>query len=207
MIEVRAEGLGKSWAGRWLFRNLNLHLAPGQRLVITGPSGCGKSTLLRILAGQLLSNEGSVTYASQQGTVLDIDTLYRRLAWAGPALEPHPALTVNETLRLHFQLKHNLLGSAAQVLRVLDLEAQGGLPVGRLSSGQRQRLCVGLALFTQSELLILDEPTTHLDSATAERLLELISTYSAGRSCLFASNLEREFGLADQRLALTSAEA
>jgi ABC-type multidrug transport system ATPase subunit len=207
MIEVRAEGLGKSWGGRWLFRNLSLNLAPGQRLVITGPSGCGKSTLLRIVAGQLLSNEGSVTYTSQQGTVLDIDTLYRRLAWAGPALEPHPALTVNETLRLHFQLKHNLLGSAAQVLRVLDLEAQAGLPMGRLSSGQRQRLCVGLALFTESELLILDEPTTHLDSATAERLLELISTYSVGRSCLFASNLEREFALADQRLTLTSAEA
>jgi ABC-type multidrug transport system ATPase subunit len=207
MIEVRAEGLGKSWAKRWLFRNLSLHLAPGQRLVITGPSGCGKSTLLRIVAGQLLSNEGSVTYTSQQGSVLDIDTLYRRLAWAGPALEPHPALTVNETLRLHFQLKHNLLGSAAQVLRALDLEAQAGLPVGRLSSGQRQRLCVGLALFTESELLILDEPTTHLDSATAERLLELISTYSVGRSCLFASNLEREFALADQRLPLTSAEA
>jgi ABC-type multidrug transport system ATPase subunit len=207
MIEVRAEDLGKSWGGRWLFRHLHLHLEPGQRLVITGASGCGKSTLLRVLAGQLLCNEGQVAYTSLQGQPIEVESLYRRLAWAGPALEPHPSLTVQETLDLHFRLKQNVLGSAANVLAALDLDAQAQLQVGRLSSGQLQRLRVGLALFSESELLILDEPTTHLDSVTAERLLHLIRTHAGGRSCLFASNLEREFDLAEQRLALTPAEA
>ena len=208
MLALTATDLGRQFGERWLFRGLHLSLAPGQALAVVGPSGSGKSTLLRVLVGQLLPSAGEVSY-HLAGRPLEPELLYRHLAWAAPALEPHPALTLRETYALHFQLKACTVPSVAAWLERLELGAQAELPLGRLSSGQQQRARLGLALFAQSALLVLDEPTTHLDAATATRMLSLIAEQRAGRTLLLASNLERELSAlpADHSLRLETTAA
>lgn len=191
MIALHTTDLGRRFGAHWLFEQLSLQLAPGQSLAVTGPSGCGKSTLLRVLIGQLLPSAGEVHY-QLSGQALPAEDLYPYLDWSAPALEPHPALTLAETYRLWFRLKQCQLPTPEAAVEALGLAAQGPLPVGRLSSGQLQRARLGLALFASGGLLVLDEPTAHLDSATAATMLRLIADYRAGRTLLLASNLERE---------------
>lgn len=191
MLALEATDLGRRFGARWLFRGLQLGVPAGGSLAVVGPSGCGKSTLLRVLVGQLLPTAGEVRY-TLAGAPLPAERLYTQLDWAAPALELHPALTLLDTYTSWFALKRCRLPALVPALEALGLAGQRHQPVGQLSSGQLQRARVGLALFASGALLVLDEPTTHLDAATAEQLLGLIAQHRGGRTLLLASNLPRE---------------
>ena len=79
-----------------------------------------------------------------------------------------------------------------ELAQILDLEAHIEKPLQFFSSGMLQRLSVGLALVSDTPLLLLDEPTSNLDTVQATKLISLIEKYSANRTLILASNLERE---------------
>jgi ABC-type multidrug transport system ATPase subunit len=191
-LKLEARNLGHRYGARWLFRGLILDLGSPEVWVVRGPNGAGKSTLLRILAAQTEPAEGSLHW--HRGTrKLDPEQLYTHLSWSSPAVELYGDLTLMETLQLHFGLKQCLLDGPHAVLQTLELELQRNLPVKRLSSGQQQRLRLGLALFSAGQLLVLDEPTAFLDEQQAARALKLIDHWRQGRLYLLASNRPEEY--------------
>jgi len=161
-----AEGLGKCFGERLLFDGVNLELRRGRRLAITGPNGGGKTTLLEVLLGLQpassgevwLSSATDVFYADQHHAGLDpAQSAYDVLA-AATELSPNQVYYVLAQMQLKNKLAHKL--------------------VSALSGGERTRLTLALLVNAQAGLLVLDEPTSHLDLPSIEVLERALAAYS-----------------------------
>ena len=202
MMAIEAQGLGRQFNQHWVFRNLSFSIAAGGSLAILGANGAGKSTLVKLIAGQLTHTAGTLTH-TLAGKALEPENLYSHLSWCAPYIEAYPALTVRESFALHFRFKACLLSGAAECLDALQLTAHAHKPLHQLSSGLLQRAYLGLALFSQSALLLLDEPTSHMDEGNAAFVLSLVDAHCAGRTLVLASNMEREYEAVKTRLTLS----
>ncbi|MFK5584875.1 thiol reductant ABC exporter subunit CydC, partial [Serinicoccus sp. LYQ131] len=157
---------------------LDLHLAPGDRVRLTGPNGAGKSTALAVLARHL--DPGSGTFLLDEADVLDLDLEQTRSRLAVVDDEPHAfAGSVRANLALAAPVPEDALDDVLlSALRAVDLghwfaTLPEGLdtPLSGLSGGERARLSLARALVSRRPVLLLDEPAAHLDDATAQRAL------------------------------------
>jgi ABC-type multidrug transport system ATPase subunit len=157
---IDANGLGKRFQRDWIFRGLTRTFRPGSATAVLGPNGAGKSTLLNTFSGQLLPTEGTLTY-SLAGRALAVEDVPRHLAYAAPYLELLEEMTLMELLRFHTQFKPLQAGvSIERLVGVMYLEEARQRLIREFSSGMKQRLKLGLALYAEAPLLLLDEPTT-----------------------------------------------
>jgi len=202
---LTAEGLAKTYGEKRLFENLSLGIGEGERLGLVGLNGTGKSTLLKVLARLVEADAGTVTtrqglriqYLAQNpsfpagATVLEavfagespVFLLVRDYEQALYDLESNPA-----DERLQRRLADLQLQMDAQQLWAIEAQAKSILtrlgitgfaePVERLSGGQRKRIALAQALIQPADLLILDEPTNHIDSATVAWLEEQLARFS-----------------------------
>jgi len=184
-VEARGETIritGLSVAGRDgpAPRALTVDLEPGRLTVLTGPNGAGKSTTFQVITGLTRPTAGSVTIAGIDVTDLDPQRWWSQLAW----LPQRPALipgTVADNLALFGEL-HDLENACADsgfdtVIAELPDGVRtliGHRGVG-LSLGQRQRLGLARTLGSAAPVLLLDEPTAHLDAATESRVLRALA--------------------------------
>ncbi|CAJ1504103.1 thiol reductant ABC exporter subunit CydD [[Mycobacterium] burgundiense] len=149
---------------------------PGAITVLTGPNGAGKSTTLQVIAGLTAPSAGRVTIGGVEIGDLDRRLWWRQLSWLPqrPVLVPG---TVAENLALFGPLNDPDAACAASGFDAVLRELPDGIatPIGRggvgLSLGQRQRLGLARALGSSAPVLLLDEPTAHLDAGTEARVL------------------------------------
>ncbi|MGO4421452.1 ATP-binding cassette domain-containing protein, partial [Streptomyces sp. MCAF7] len=136
----------------------------GERLLITGPNGAGKSTLLRVLAGDVTPDSGSVTRRARVGYLPQ---------------EPRPGKPGETVLAAFARGRAGEAAGHAERLLSLGLfdREQLTVPVGRLSTGQLQRLALARLLSEPSDVLLLDEPTNHLSPALVEELETALTGY------------------------------
>lgn len=183
---VKTQNLGKHYAEgdqqRHIFANLNLEIGRGEFVALLGQSGSGKSTLLNLLGGIDRPDTGQIYIAGQ--TLTDLSeterTRFRRrhIGFVFQFFNLIPTLTVEENLLLPLEL--NGLTTVERRDRALELLDQVGLGdrrhsfPERLSGGEQQRLAILRALVHEPWLLLADEPTGNLDTATGERVLELL---------------------------------
>ena len=157
------ENLGVIQGAGWLFRHLDLHVGPQDRLALIGRNGAGKTTLLRLLAGQLEADEGRRTIVPGTRVVL---------------LEQEPAMTGCTTLR-DYALSGDDAPAAHEVEAIAD---QIGIDLDReaatASGGERRRAAIARALAMDPQVLLLDEPTNHLDLAAIEWLEGWLSRFN-----------------------------
>ena len=192
-VNIKLEDVGKKFYHRWLFKNIKLDLGPdAKRLALVGKNGSGKSTLLRIIAGQMMPSTGRIRY-SHQGKNIPTDKIYQYISWSGPYIDLYPELNLREHIKLHFSLKSSILADPLEIPQIIELENQLEKPLQYYSSGMLQRVKVAISLFTDSSVLLLDEPTSNMDKANAERILNLIDENLNNRIFVLASNLEREY--------------
>lgn len=161
MNRLAIEGMAVWRGGRRLVEDLHCDAASGSVTVILGPNGAGKSTLLQMLAGVL---PGSHAHASWMGRHLG--AYLRRewadvVSWQGPAAYADFGLRVDQ--RLHLAAGMSTGAEAERMLRELDVSGLMTRPLAQLSSGERQRVEVAAAMLRQTPVLLLDEPTAHLD--------------------------------------------
>ena len=162
---------------RLVLDRLDLTLAGGEALLLLGPNGAGKSTLLRVLAGLKRIDGGSIT--------LDGDgEIVGRAAYLGHQDGLKPGLTALENLRFAASLSGRNIRNA---LEALSLEALASLPVRMLSSGQRRRLALARTMLSAAPLWLLDEPTVGLDTASIERLGQVLASHRAAGGMVVAA--------------------
>ena len=202
-MQIETSGLGKRYAREWIFRGLTHTFRPGSATAVLGPNGAGKSTLLNTLSGQLLPTAGTLTYA-HQGRAVPVEEVPPLLAYAAPYLELIEELTLNELLRFHTRFKPLRPGiSPTRLTELMYLENSRHKLVRDFSSGMKQRLKLALALYADTPLLLLDEPTTNLDRAGVAWYQEHVRATLAGRTVLVSSNVPEEYDFCAEQLNVT----
>lgn len=183
---VRVEGLRKSYrtsrGALDLFEDLNLEIAAGEMVAIVGQSGAGKSTLLHILGALDVPSQGTVYCATTNVTALSArEAAIFRNREVGYVWQFHyllPEFTAEENVAMPLlargMVKREALASASKWLSEVGLEDRADHRAGELSGGEQQRVALARALVCGPRLLMADEPTGDLDSATADRVFELI---------------------------------
>jgi len=182
MISVRALSMRLSSGGREVnvLTDVSLDVPAGQFLAIAGPSGSGKSTLLGLIAGLDQPTAGRIEVAGVEITGLDEDGLARfrrdRIGYVFQSFHLLPTLTAAENVAVPLELA----GETDAAPRAAALLAEVGLaerahhyPV-QLSGGEQQRVAVARAMARRPALLLADEPTGNLDSATGKQIIELL---------------------------------
>ena len=170
-LRLQADALCVRLGGRDVLRGLSLQLGPGWTALV-GPNGAGKSTLLRALAGLRAPDGGQVRLQGQDLRTLAPAERARRVAWLAQQGEVTGELNVRETVELGRIAHLGLLGTPgpqdrAAVERAMALTECAPWQQRRLhelSGGERQRVLLARVLATEAPLLLLDEPTTHLDA-------------------------------------------
>ncbi len=181
MLRIHQASYRYPTADRPVVRGIDLHVAPGEFVLLTGPTGCGKSTLLRMAAG-LLARHGS----GEAGGTIEVGGRdparmkpSERVALVGFVAQNPARQVVTGTLADEVAFALESTGATSDITaRSAGLLAQVGLhgyPPDRstaaLSGGERQRLLVAAALSAGAGLLLLDEPLAHLDPAGARELV------------------------------------
>ena len=162
--------------------HIHLAIVAGERVAVMGPSGSGKSTLLNLVCGLDEPTSGSVKVDSVElsGLTDDARTRLRRekIGMIFQTFNLLPTLTAGENvalpLRLQGQSKHEAERRAATMLERVGLKDRAVHRPDELSGGERQRVAIARALIFKPPLLLGDEPTGNLDSATGEEILRLL---------------------------------
>ncbi|QYH37772.1 ABC transporter ATP-binding protein [Algoriphagus sp. NBT04N3] len=201
MLKIQLEEASKRFQYEWIFKNLDLSLQSGDSLAITGSNGSGKSTLLKCIAGSIPLSFGKISFL-KDNPIPDSDW-FRLLTIAAPYLELPEEFSLREVLQFHFKFKKpksNL--SLEEMLQILYLEQHMNKPISQFSSGMKQRLKLGLALFSDVDLVLLDEPTSNLDKKGISWYLEMVEKFAQNQILIICSNESREYEFCQQKLVL-----
>lgn len=175
-MTITAAQIGKKYRREWIFRGVDLTLAAGNSYTFVGPNGSGKSTLLQVLAGMQPASAGTLTYLEADEKALDEEDWYRHIVLAAPYLELIEELTLNELLTFHIQFKPLRAGiDPAMLMERMHLSHARNKEIRFFSSGMKQRVKLGLALFSDARIVLLDEPTANLDRQGASWYLDTVS--------------------------------
>lgn len=204
MLSLELHTLGKKFRKEWIFRKLNFQLAAGEKAVILGGNGSGKSTLLQIISGFMNPSEGELQYRIGQESVQPED-LYKHLSYASPYLQLVEEFSLEELVEHNTRFKPLLKGiNTAQFCELVQLQKARHKAIREFSSGMKQRLKLGLAILSDSKLLLLDEPLSNLDKNGISWYREMVSAHCSTRSVLVCSNaIEAEYSFCDKELRVT----
>ena len=179
---IRLDGVTVAYRGRPVLRDVGFHIDAGERVALVGPNGAGKSTLLRAVSGLLEPVAGTVELDGRPSASMDRVAVARRLAVV-PQLPVLPfATTVEEVVALgRLPHEHPIRGmravDRAAVAAAIDRVGVGHL-LGRdareLSLGERQLVLLAMAVAQGARVLLLDEPTVHLDLRHQVEVMELL---------------------------------
>ncbi len=199
-MTISLSDAGKRYNRDWIFRHINYTLESGQSYAIIGPNGSGKSTLLQVLSGSMMLNEGNVQY-SMLNTQLSIERIYTQVSICAPYMEVVEEMTLKEFLDFHHGFKPFLPGiSNDLIVAALGLEKAINKQIRYYSSGMKQRVNLGQCIFSDTAIVLLDEPCTNLDAAGVELYHSLIESYCKDRLVIVSSNDEVEYRFCKNRI-------
>ena len=175
---VELQSVSKIYGTFAALRNLSLSIVPGSCTMVLGENGAGKSTLLRMIAGLTTPSRGTVTTLGSAPS-----TLRGRVAYMSHSTMLYDELSAMENLKYFATLHTTAKGmcacsvSSEMALRAVGLDPHLTRPVGQYSQGMRQRASLARVLQTDPELLLLDEPFSNLDVASAAAMVELLADF------------------------------
>jgi ABC-type multidrug transport system ATPase subunit len=194
-MQITLTNTGKRFNREWIFRHLSAAFAAPGKYAITGPNGSGKSTLLQVIAGAVAHNEGTVAY--HNGAAIAAENHHKQIAIAAPYLELVEEMTALELLQFQARFKPLLL-HATEALANVGLANAAKKEIRYYSSGMKQRLKLAQAFFSNTPVLLLDEPTSNLDAEGINLYHQLIKEYTANRLVIISSNDENEYEFCDE---------
>ena len=191
-IEISTTNLGKKFGTEWIYKGFSHTFVPNNVYTFLGNNGSGKSTLLKTLAGMMPQTQGSIQYLKEKQP-LSIDYWFRTIAYAAPYLELTEEFTLSESIDFHEKFK-KLLISKHELIDELNFTKNTAIkPLKFFSSGMKQKLKLALALYSDTPVIFLDEPTANFDKTNLLWYQKQLLHYKKDRIILLASNLPEEY--------------
>jgi ABC-type multidrug transport system ATPase subunit len=203
---IRLEHIGKKFGRQWIFKDVQAELMHDEVWAILGSNGSGKSTLIQVLSGYLTPSQGRITWHHDEATPISIDHLYHHITLCAPYVNLYDDLTLEENVSFFLKYKKFRVEgmNAGDFADYIGLAPHRYKMLRQLSSGMKQRVKLGLAIVGDSSLLLLDEPTSHLDASSVEWYNALLQAHTNGRCVCIASNSEAaETRFATKQLAIS----
>lgn len=202
-MKIELTNVGKRFNEEWIFRKADLQFEAGNSYAITGPNGSGKSTLLQIIGGLQQASVGSVSYTTG-GSIIPTERAFRHISFAAPYLEVIEEFTLTEFLRFHVQFKGILAGvDVKNIIKEVELESAADKQIRYFSSGMKQRVKLAQAIFSNTSLVLLDEPCSNLDVAGIELYHSLIQRHCKDRIVIVCSNDPVEYSFCQKVISIT----
>jgi ABC-type multidrug transport system ATPase subunit len=204
-VRLSLNNVGKRFNREWIFRRFTYQFQSGKKYAITGPNGSGKSTLLQVIAGSLTYNEGNVEISNEQSAKPSItnEDIYNKISIAAPYLELIEEMTAKEMLQFHAQFKPLINShSIEEILQTVGLTNAINKQIRYYSSGMKQRLKLAQAFFSNTPILLLDEPTTNLDTDGTALYHHLIKNYTTNKLVIVSSNDKQEYGFCEDVIGI-----
>jgi len=199
-MKVSLTDAGKRFNRDRIFRHLTYNFESGRSYAIIGPNGSGKSTLLQTLSGSMMMNEGNIQWAISNGQLAN-ENVYRYVSICAPYLEVIEEMTLKEFLHFHQGFKPFLAEiTIDSIISLLDLQNAADKQIRYYSSGMKQRVKLAQTLFSDTSIVLLDEPCTNLDSTGIELYHKLVDEYCKDRLLVVSSNDEMEYRFCKERI-------
>lgn len=213
---LRVEHLSCGYQGEPVFQDLSLSVDRGQVVCLMGPNGCGKSTLINTVLGLQRPMAGSILVDGRDGTHLSRRELARHMALVPQRHQPVFPYTVRQVVLMGRTAHLSPFGGPGrgdeelcrETLEVVGLTAKADTPYHQLSGGELRLVLLARAMVQQAPLLLLDEPTAHLDLRNELLFLERVAKLTAcqGVGVLMATHdPDHAFYLEEQGLPVTAA--
>ena len=178
---IYVKGLSKSFGDNQVIKNIDMHITPGEKVVIIGPSGSGKSTFLRCLNLLEIPTGGTITFDGQEITApgVDINKVRRHMGMVFQHFNLFNNLTVKDNITLgpvkqKLMTKEEAEAEAMRLLKLVNLEEKSDAYPAQLSGGQKQRIAIVRSLAMKPRVMLFDEPTSALDPEMVGEVLELM---------------------------------
>jgi ABC-type multidrug transport system ATPase subunit len=191
-MKIVVDKAGKQFSRNWIFRNLSLNISSPQKLAILGPNGSGKSTLLQMLSGHLSPTEGAIQFSINEKN-LDIENVFQHISIATPYLELIEEFSLKEIIDFHFKFKKTVNNlSSDEIITIMELEKAKDKVFKYFSSGMKQRAKLALAILSDVQIVLLDEPLSNLDAAASAWYRKMVNDYLGNRMVIVCSNHHQE---------------
>ena len=178
---IYVKGLKKTFGDNQVLSGIDMHIRPGEKVVIVGPSGSGKSTFLRCLNLLEQPTGGSIVFDGQEITApgVDVNLIRRRMGMVFQHFNLFANLTVKKNImlapvQLKLKTKEEAEAEAMRLLKLVNLEEKADSYPAQLSGGQKQRIAIVRSLAMNPEVMLFDEPTSALDPEMVGEVLELM---------------------------------
>lgn len=197
---IELDNISKRYDEHWILKNLSYRFESGKIYGIKGSNGSGKSTLMKMIAGFLSSSVGSIKYEQNKSIIKREDIFKQCILW-GPHTGLYKELSIGETIDYFLEFKDLAKGlDRSSFISALSLPLPQNTLVNTLSSGQEQRLGLGLAIMSAAPILLLDETTSYLDATSIGWFENLLNKYGSGRLVILSSNEKQDLDLTDEVL-------
>ncbi len=200
-MKIELKNISKRYSDEWILRNINFSFSSNSIYGIEGSNGSGKSTLIKIIAGYLSPSLGTVRYFSNSNETIERDEIYRSCSIWGPYCTLLQQMKVDEIVDYYYTFKGmRNTQNRSEFLQSAGLASLAGQAIHSLSSGQTQKLGLALCIFSDSELVLLDEPGSFLDKESTEWLYRQIEYQAQERIFIISSNEPQDLAITSQRL-------
>jgi len=191
-MHISLSKISRKFNYEWIFRDVDFEFENGNAYAILGSNGSGKSTLLQIISGHLHASSGTITYR-KENRIIAAEDFFRHVTFSGPYLELIEEFSLEEMLTFHsrFRKFRNNMDVNA-VMETTGLIRNRNKPIKYFSSGMKQRVRLALALLSESEVVLLDEPAANLDRKAIEWYRSLVAAHSSNRIIIVCSNSQSD---------------
>jgi ABC-type multidrug transport system ATPase subunit len=193
-MRIDLSNAGKRFNREWIFRRADVSFEKKFHTALTGPNGSGKSTMLQCIAGMLDLSEGKLAFEG-----ISNEMAYNEISFCAPYLELIEEMTLLEFFEFHTAFKPLLPGiSIKQMVVEITLEAATHKQIRYFSSGMKQRARLAQAIFSNTAIVLLDEPCSNLDEAGIALYHSLIEKYCKDRLVIVCSNDPVEYSFCER---------
>lgn len=201
-MKIDLVNAGKRFNREWVFRGASLHFTSSNAYAVTGPNGSGKSTFLQAIGGILQVSEGSIQFANDNSQLAN-EEVYKQISFCAPYLDVIEEMTLVEFLQFHSHFKTFLPSvNPKKITELIGLNNAADKQIRYYSSGMKQRVKLAQAIFSDTAIVLLDEPCSNLDIKGIELYHSLIGNYCKERLVIVCSNDPVEYSFCNEMISI-----